>query len=141
MRDLYMKDGDGFVLVYSILSQSTFNDLDYIIEQIFRVKDVDYAPCVIVANKIDLLDGIVVPHEDGQALADKYGFSFIQSSAKTKVNIDTIFDELVSAIGYGGALKIVMLGSGGVGKSAITTMFTQGIFVEKVSYSFNIIDL
>ena len=27
MRDLYMKNGQGFVLVYSITAQSTFNDL------------------------------------------------------------------------------------------------------------------
>jgi len=29
--------------------------------------------------------------------------------------------------------KIVVLGSGGVGKSALTVQFVQGIFVEKVS--------
>jgi GTPase SAR1 family protein len=28
--------------------------------------------------------------------------------------------------------KIVVLGSGGVGKSALTVQFVQGIFVEKV---------
>ena len=27
MRDLYMKNGQGFVLAYSITAQSTFNDL------------------------------------------------------------------------------------------------------------------
>ncbi len=30
-------------------------------------------------------------------------------------------------------LKIVVLGSGGVGKSALTVQFVQGIFVEQVS--------
>jgi GTPase SAR1 family protein len=28
--------------------------------------------------------------------------------------------------------KVVVLGSGGVGKSAITVQFVQGVFVEKV---------
>lgn len=41
MRDLYMKNGQGFVLVYSITAQSTFNDLIDLREQIFRVKDTD----------------------------------------------------------------------------------------------------
>ena len=41
MRDLYMKNGQGFVLVYSIIAQSTFNDLPDIREQILRVKDKD----------------------------------------------------------------------------------------------------
>ena len=41
MRDLYMKNGQGFVLVYSITSQATFNDLTDLREQILRVKDQD----------------------------------------------------------------------------------------------------
>ena len=39
MRDLYMKNGQGFILVYSITAQSTFNDLQDLREQILRVKD------------------------------------------------------------------------------------------------------
>ena len=38
MRDLYIKNGQGFVLVYSITAQSTFNDLQDLREQILRVK-------------------------------------------------------------------------------------------------------
>ena len=41
MRDLYMKNGQGFVLVYSITAQATFNDLTDLREQILRVKDQD----------------------------------------------------------------------------------------------------
>ena len=45
-----MKNGQGFVLVYSITSQATFNDLADLREQILRVKDQDdvkiYIPLV-----------------------------------------------------------------------------------------------
>lgn len=41
MRDLYMKNGQGFVLVYSITSQVTLTDLYEIREQILRVKGSD----------------------------------------------------------------------------------------------------
>ena len=41
MRDLYMKNGQGFVLVYSITAQGTFNDLMDLRDQILRVKDTD----------------------------------------------------------------------------------------------------
>lgn len=41
MRDLYMKNGQGFVLVFSITSQVTLTDLDEIREQIIRVKGSD----------------------------------------------------------------------------------------------------
>ena len=39
MRDLYMKNGQGFILVYSIISPSTFDELTELYQQIIRVKD------------------------------------------------------------------------------------------------------
>ncbi|GIY49080.1 ras-related protein Rap-1b [Caerostris extrusa] len=60
MRDLYMKNGQGFVLVYSITAQSTFNDLQDLREQILRVKDTDDVPMILVGNKCDLEDERVV---------------------------------------------------------------------------------
>lgn len=41
MRDLYMKNGQGFLLVYSITSSVTLTDLYGLKEQIQRVKDGD----------------------------------------------------------------------------------------------------
>jgi hypothetical protein len=41
MRDLYMKNGQGFVLVYSIVADSTFNEIPALRDQILRVKDVE----------------------------------------------------------------------------------------------------
>jgi small GTP-binding protein len=41
MRDLYMKNGQGFILVYSITSRATFEDLPELRDQINRVKDND----------------------------------------------------------------------------------------------------
>ena len=55
MRDLYMKNGQGFVLVYSITAQSTFNDLQDLREQILRVKDTDDVPMVLVGELILLI--------------------------------------------------------------------------------------
>lgn len=39
MRDLYMKNGQGFLLVFSITSSVTLTDLYALKEQINRVKD------------------------------------------------------------------------------------------------------
>ena len=41
MRDLYVKNGQGFVLVYAITSQATFNDLDEFYDRIIRIKDTE----------------------------------------------------------------------------------------------------
>merc|ERR1711862_455807 len=73
MRDLYMKNGQGFALVYSIIAQSTFNDLPDLREQILRVKDCDNVPMVLVGNKCDLQDQRVITNEQGESLARKFG--------------------------------------------------------------------
>jgi small GTP-binding protein len=99
MRDLYMKNGQGFVLVYSIIAQSTFNDLPDLKEQILRVKDCDSVPMVLVGNKCDLADQRVITQESGEVLARKFGgCTFMESSAKTKVNVEAIFHDLVRQI-------------------------------------------
>jgi len=98
MRDLYMKNGQGFVLVYSIIAQSTFNDLPDLREQILRVKDTDQVPMVLVGNKCDLNDQRVITTEQGQDLARKFGCTFLEASAKTRINIDTIFTDLIRQI-------------------------------------------
>ena len=69
MRDLYMKNGQGFVLVYSITAQSTFNDLHEIRDQILRVKDTEDVPIILVGNKCDLEDEREVGRDQGAFLA------------------------------------------------------------------------
>jgi len=98
MRDLYMKNGQGFVLCYSIIAQSTFNDLPDLREQILRVKDTERVPMVLVGNKCDLADQRVITTEQGEALASKFQCKFLEASAKTKVNVEQIFYDLVRQI-------------------------------------------
>jgi small GTP-binding protein len=98
MRDLYMKNGQGFVLVYSIIAQSTFNDLPDLREQILRVKDKDDVPMVLVGNKCDLNDQRVITTDQGEELARKFGSAFLEASAKTRHNVDQIFHDLIRQI-------------------------------------------
>ncbi|ENN80239.1 ras-related protein Rap1 [Dendroctonus ponderosae] len=98
MRDLYMKNGQGFVLVYSITAQSTFNDLQDLREQILRVKDTDDVPMVLVGNKCDLEDERVVGKEQGSVLSRQFNCAFMETSAKAKINVYDIFYDLVRQI-------------------------------------------
>jgi len=98
MRDLYMKNGQGFVLVYSIIAQSTFNDLPDLREQILRVKDKDEVPMVLVGNKCDLNDQRVISTEQGTDLSKKFSCAFLEASAKTRVNVEQIFHDLIRQI-------------------------------------------
>ena len=52
MRDQYMRTGQGFLIVYSVTSPSSFHEVSQFRDQILRVKDAGSAPIVIVANKV-----------------------------------------------------------------------------------------
>uniref|UniRef100_A0A2I3GRG2 Uncharacterized protein n=1 Tax=Nomascus leucogenys TaxID=61853 RepID=A0A2I3GRG2_NOMLE len=94
-RDLYMRNGQGFALVYSITAQSTFNDLKDLREQILPVKDTDDVPVIIVG----LEDERVVGKEQGQNLARQWNnCAFLDSSTKSKINVNGIFYNLVRQI-------------------------------------------
>ena len=48
-----MRDGEGFLLVYSLLERSTFVGITKISEQIKRVKDTDkHVPIILIGNKV-----------------------------------------------------------------------------------------
>eukprot|EP00123_Amoebidium_parasiticum_P000667 comp11533_c0_seq1/m.5990 comp11533_c0_seq1/g.5990 ORF comp11533_c0_seq1/g.5990 comp11533_c0_seq1/m.5990 type:complete len:184 (-) comp11533_c0_seq1:472-1023(-) len=98
MRDLYMKNGQGFALVYSITAQSTFNDLEDLREQILRVKDMENVPMVLCGNKCDLEDERVIGKDVGNGRARQWNCAFLECSAKSKVNVAEIFYTLVRQI-------------------------------------------
>ena len=54
MREQYMRTGEGFLLVYSITSRNSFEEISTFHQQILRVKDQDSFPVIVVANKCDL---------------------------------------------------------------------------------------
>ncbi|CEP20014.1 hypothetical protein [Parasitella parasitica] len=99
MRDLYMKNGQGFVLVFSITSQITLTDLHEIREQIRRVKGTENVPMVLVGNKCDLENERAVSREKGMALSQQWGGKpFYETSARFKINVDEVFYDVVRQI-------------------------------------------
>lgn len=63
MREQYMRTGEGFLLVYSITSRESFEEIRTFQQQILRVKDKDIFPMVVVGNKVDLASERKVPQE------------------------------------------------------------------------------
>eukprot|EP01117_Protostelium_nocturnum_P000157 TRINITY_DN1022_c0_g1_i1.p1 TRINITY_DN1022_c0_g1~~TRINITY_DN1022_c0_g1_i1.p1 ORF type:complete len:846 (-),score=320.97 TRINITY_DN1022_c0_g1_i1:76-2496(-) len=133
MRDQYYRTGDGFLLMYSVTSRSSFDEVSSIRDQILRVKDSDSVPCVLLGNKIDLESQREVETSEGVKLANSWGIPFFETSAKTRINIDESMHELVRCIGSldGREHRLVIMGSGGVGKSAYTIQFIQNHFVDE----------
>ncbi|ELR23036.1 Ras GTPase, putative [Acanthamoeba castellanii str. Neff] len=98
MRDQYMLNGEGFLVVYSIIVRQTFNEVVSYRQHIQRIKDGDDAPIVIVGNKCDLEEKREVAVSEGRDLATSYGVPFFETSALTSTNIEEAFFALVRAV-------------------------------------------
>lgn len=102
MREQYMRTGEGFLLVYSVTSRTSFDELMTYYQQIQRVKDVEYVPVVVVGNKSDLEEERQVAYEDGLNMAKQINAPFLETSAKQAVNVDEAFYTLVRLVREGG---------------------------------------
>ena len=98
MRDQWIREGDGFLLVYSIISAHTFDEIQLIREQILQSKEREYAPIVIAGNKCDLINDRQVSIKQAQQLADEWNCPFFETSAKIKKNNVEAFYEVVRQI-------------------------------------------
>ncbi|KAF9294771.1 ras-like protein [Linnemannia elongata] len=98
MREQYMRTGEGFLLVYSITSRNSFEEISTFYQQILRVKDKDVFPIILVANKCDLEHERQVSTHEGRELAKQFGSRLIETSAKQRINVDEAFYNLVREI-------------------------------------------
>merc|ERR550525_1484289 len=98
MQDQWMRDGQGFLLVYNITSRPTFDEVSTLYDKILRTKDADKVPIVLVGNKCDLKDERQVEYCEGSDLAKNWQCSFFETSAKIKLNNEACFFQLVREI-------------------------------------------
>src|SRR5699024_1795259 len=99
MRELYIKNGEGFILVYSITDESSLKELQQLRDQITRIKDNPNVPMVLVANKCDLENERRISPQNGVDMAESWGkIPFYETSAKYHSNVDEVFTDLVRQI-------------------------------------------
>ncbi|KAI7847582.1 small GTPase superfamily [Circinella umbellata] len=98
LRDQWIRDGEGFLLVYSISSRSTFERVERFRDQIFRVKDINEVPLILVGNKCDKVTEREVSREEGLQMAKRLRCEFTETSAKTCVNVERSFYAVVRKI-------------------------------------------
>ena len=120
LRDQWIRDGEGFVLVYSITSRSSFSRIQRFHSQIQRVKDSSNAgsptaagylgsplspsmsggsgwpaPVMLVGNKSDRVTEREVSTQEGTYLAKELGCDFVEASAKNCINVEKAFYDVV----------------------------------------------
>merc|ERR1712110_303608 len=93
----YYRGAMGIMLVYDITNSKSFDNIAKWLRNIQEHANEDVEK-MILGNKCDMEDKRVIPKERGEVIARENGIRFLETSAKTNVNIDKAFMELSEAI-------------------------------------------
>ena len=92
----YYKGAMGIILVYDCTEEKSFSNISNWMKQIEQHASKDVVK-VLVGNKADKEDK-VIDTEAGKQLADEYGLTFFETSAKTGLNISELFQHVAQTI-------------------------------------------
>lgn len=103
VRDNYLRSGDGFIVVFSLIERESFRSIQEIREQILRVKSGQFSseseiPFILVGNKNDLIDQRVVAQEEAFAQAMEWKCKYFETSAKTNCNVDDVYYDIMRQV-------------------------------------------
>ncbi|XP_055381369.1 GTP-binding protein Di-Ras2 isoform X1 [Condylostylus longicornis] len=99
MQRLSISKGHAFILVYSVCSKQSLEELRPIWDLIKELKgqDITQIPVMLVGNKCDESAELrEVTQTEGQAEAASWGVNFMETSAKTNHNVTELFQELLN---------------------------------------------
>jgi GTPase KRas protein len=97
-RDNWIRDSDGFLIVYSIASRSSFERVNSFMEVLRMVKDKNYMEVVVVGNKCDVDTQREVSTVEGERAVGAMGAMFLEASAKTGENVERAFADVIRSI-------------------------------------------
>ncbi|KAG7415199.1 Ras-like protein [Fusarium oxysporum f. sp. rapae] len=98
MIQQYIREGAGFMLVYSVTSRESFEGITSYYEQILKQKGSDYFPMIIIGSECCQESLREVTKQEGESLARALGCMFVEVDAKADVNINMAFFNLVRMI-------------------------------------------
>lgn len=88
------REGQGFILVYSITARSSFERLETFQQSLVNIKH-QKPIFILIANKCDMSHERQVSTQEGFALAQTFGCKFLETSARTAYNVELLFTKLV----------------------------------------------
>ncbi len=97
MQRLSISKGNAFVLVFSVISRQSLEELKTILETVNDVKgNLDGIPMMLVGNKSDEdASKREVNKKTGEALQQMWKCKYIETSAKEGTNVNELFEELL----------------------------------------------
>uniref|UniRef100_A0A8C4N8D0 Ras homolog, mTORC1 binding n=1 Tax=Eptatretus burgeri TaxID=7764 RepID=A0A8C4N8D0_EPTBU len=94
----YSMDIHGYILVYSVTSNKSFEVVQVIHEKLLDMVGNVQVPIVLVGNKKDLPMERVISHEKGKCLASSWNAAFMESTAKEHQTVVEVFKRMILEI-------------------------------------------
>lgn len=86
----YIRNSTVVVLVFDITSSNSFSDLVKWHQTVTNIADPNVS-FIVAGNKVDLEDNRNVPTEKAESYANSIKAKYIETSARTPINIDELF--------------------------------------------------
>merc|ERR1712196_671195 len=93
----YFKGAQGILLVYDVTDRKTFNAIGNWMSQIRSHAD-DNVNKVLIGNKCDMVEERAVSTQEGEAMAEEYGMSFFETSAKQDIYVEKAFIKIAEQV-------------------------------------------
>jgi Ras-related protein Rab-8A len=94
----YFRGCQGILLVYDITARKTYDSVSNWMDQINLVNDGQYVCKILIGNKCDLPEDRKVTEAEGRALAAEYDIPFMETSAKTNINVQEAFTHITEDV-------------------------------------------
>jgi small GTP-binding protein len=98
MRNLYLKNSEGFIIVFSLTEYATFLEIEDLRDQVLRVKECANPPMLLIGNKADLIEDRKVPMEEIQTIIKKWKAPYLEVSAKLNTNVVEAFETITRLV-------------------------------------------
>ena len=93
----YIKDSAVAIVCFDVTSRDSFNSVGKWIEDARALRE-DDVMLILAGNKADLTEHRQVSEKEARELADNLNLMFFETSAKTGLNIKTMFNEMAKKL-------------------------------------------
>ncbi|XP_010990904.1 ras-related protein Rab-26 isoform X1 [Camelus dromedarius] len=93
----YYRDAHALLLLYDVTNKASFDSIQAWLAEIQEYAQHDVV-LMLLGNKVDSAQERVVKREDGEKLAKEYGLPFMETSAKTGLNVDLAFTAIAKEL-------------------------------------------
>ncbi|KAM5198440.1 ras-related protein Rab-26 isoform 9-T9 [Hipposideros larvatus] len=92
----YYRDAHALLLLYDVTNKASFDNIQAWLTEIQEYAQHNVV-LMLLGNKVDSAQERVVKREDGEKLAKEYGLPFMETSAKTGLNVDLAFTAIAKS--------------------------------------------